>query len=106
MDKLVVHAYKQLKNMGEDEILHQTIQIFRRYNNTGRFKPAAIRNEASHWSSDELFVVSLKRTSGSGEVAISYEYVESLNEVRVCEEQSDAQRCHGRLLLRGSLLTS
>ena len=76
--------------MGDDEVLHQMIQIFRRYNNTGVFKPAAIRNEASHWSSDELFVINLERTPGTGEMAISYEYVESLNEDEEEEEEQAA----------------
>lgn len=93
MDKLVVHAYKQLKLMGDDEILHHLIQVFRRYNNTGNFKPEAMRNEASHWSSDELFFINMKRGEEGG-LDIDYEYIETLNEDEEEEEKTPTNGSH------------
>jgi len=80
MDKLVVHAYKQLKSMGDDAVLHHFIQVFRRYDGwSGVFKPGAIKQESSHWSSDEVFFVTISNTEGGGK-EIGIEYIESLND--------------------------
>ena len=89
MDKLVVHAYKQLKAMGDDAILHHFIQIFRRYNSKeGTFKVEAMKLEGSHWSNDEVFKVVVGRENGGHYV--EFEYKEALNnEVESGSEEED-----------------
>ena len=91
MDKLVVHAYKQLKSMGDDAVLHHFIQVFRRYNGwSGVFKERAIKQECSHWSSDEVFFVNITN-SNDGSKEIGVEYIESLND----EDEDDEEEGDG-----------
>ena len=79
MDKLIVHLYKQIKIMGDDDVQHRFAQIFRRYRrNSGVFRSCAIKNEASHWSSDEVFGIELHRQDGG--MVVEFEYIESLND--------------------------
>jgi len=53
MDKLISHVLKHLQNMGNDDTLLSMIEIYRRHEVAGNFKPSAFREEAALMSEGE-----------------------------------------------------
>ncbi len=53
MDKLISHILKNLQNIANDDIMQDMIEIFRRQNANGAFKPNAFKQEAAMVSEGE-----------------------------------------------------
>lgn len=53
MDKLISHVLKHLQNMANDDTLLSMIEIYRRHELAGNFKPSAFREEAALMSEGE-----------------------------------------------------
>lgn len=53
MDKLISHVLKHLQNMANDDTLQNMIEIYRRHELAGNFKPSAFREEAALMSEGE-----------------------------------------------------
>ncbi|KAL7534835.1 hypothetical protein ACHAXR_006109 [Thalassiosira sp. AJA248-18] len=53
MDKLISHILKHLQNMANDDTLPNMIEIYRRHELAGNFKPSAFREEAALMSEGE-----------------------------------------------------
>jgi len=53
MDKLISHVLKHLQNMANDDTMQNTIEIYRRHELAGNFKPSAFREEAALMSEGE-----------------------------------------------------
>mmetsp|Transcript_4507 Transcript_4507/g.10181 ORF Transcript_4507/g.10181 Transcript_4507/m.10181 type:complete len:685 (-) Transcript_4507:271-2325(-) len=53
MDKLISHVLKHLQNMANDDTLLSMVEIYRRHELAGNFKPSAFREEAALMSEGE-----------------------------------------------------
>ena len=87
MDKLLSHLLKNLQNMANDETMNNLVQLFRRHNDQGSFKPEAFRQEAAHYSDGEnMFAFQRCQMHAEDKVAL---YVEFLGVIDGGGERND-----------------
>ena len=76
MDKLISHILKNLQNMANDDIMQEMIQIFRRQQANGSFKPNAFKQEAAMVSEGEnIFAFQYCQIPKSDQTIIHMEYL-------------------------------
>jgi len=94
MDKLISHILKNLQNMGNDEVLHDLIELHRRHRDSGSFKPSAFRQEAASLSEGEnMFAFQYSNIADTNKSIIHFEFMGCIaeNETQEADIEVDSR---------------